>query len=68
MISSGGRAKFIWGGTCKNIPKQVWECHPAAVSIFFNGFPKFTNEVQHLYKVLLWDKSTNNLRLKNGAK
>jgi hypothetical protein len=33
-----------------------------------DGSPKFTNEVQHLYKVLLWDKDTINLTLKSGAK
>jgi hypothetical protein len=33
-----------------------------------DGFPNFTNEVQHLYKVLLWEKDTINLPLKSGVK
>src|SRR5688572_23697333 len=33
------------------------------------GFPKFTNEVQHfLYKVLQWDDTMDNFRLKNAAR
>ncbi len=32
------------------------------------GRPKLTNEVQHLYKVLLWEKDTINLPLKSGVK
>ena len=33
-----------------------------------DGFPRLTNEVQHLYKVLLWDKDTISLPLKSGGR
>ncbi len=33
------------------------------------GFPKFTNQVQHLLdKVLPWDKTMNNFRLKSAVR
>lgn len=33
-----------------------------------NGYPKFTNQVQHLLdKVLPWDKSMNSFRLKSAV-
>ena len=32
------------------------------------GFPRFTNQVQHFFcKVLQWDDSMNNFRLKNAV-
>ena len=34
-----------------------------------SGYPKFTNQVQHLvYKVLQWDDAMNSFRLKNAAR
>ncbi len=33
-----------------------------------NSHPKFTNEVQHLVRVLPWDETINRSRLQNGAK
>jgi hypothetical protein len=34
-----------------------------------DGYPKFTNQVQHLLdKVLLWDKGMNSFRLKSAVR
>ena len=33
-----------------------------------DGFPKFTNEVQHLYKVLLWEADITRSPLKSGVR
>ncbi len=51
------QGKILYWGT------SVWEAEQIE-----RGVPKLTNEVQHLYKVLLWERDTSNWTLKSGVR
>ncbi|MEW5924573.1 MAG: hypothetical protein AB1746_11355, partial [Candidatus Zixiibacteriota bacterium] len=50
----GGRAKFIWGGSLKNIPKQVWECHPLKFSTGNRVLNSLKTQKQSQFGVTEW--------------
>ena len=43
-------------------------CHPIRDRNVASGFPKFTNEVQHLIEVLRWESDTSRSALRNGKR
>ena len=47
-------------------PLDARPCQP--LNPIYCGFPKFTNEVQHLIKVLVWDENMRNWVFENGVR